>query len=160
MRKLLLVTAATCVFSTAVLADETIKMKSVFHQLTGNSEAVSDVQGHTMFLVRGEGMNLLPDGEVAPGTYVATTDYVNGSGMFITHDSTIFPDGSVLYYHGTGMATLKGGTTELNVSLIITGGTGKYAGAKGDGFQHTIRYSPTPGVGAHLVGDTTLNIRK
>jgi hypothetical protein len=160
MRKLLLVTAAACVFSTAALADETLKMKSVFHQTTGNSEAASDAQGHAMYLVRGEGVNLLATGEVALGTYIAIADYVNGSGTAMSYYDMTFPDGSVLYFKGSGQATVKGNVTELIIPVTITGGTGKYAGAKGDGLISTIRYAPRPGVGAHLVSDTTLNIRK
>jgi hypothetical protein len=160
MRKLLLVTAATCVFSTAVLADETVKMKSVYHQTTGNSEPAFDVPGHTMYLVRGEGVNLLPDGQVVLGSYIAAADYINGSGSAVTYYEMTFPDGSLLYFKGAVTATVKGNNTELSIPITITGGTGKYVEAKGDGFIFTTRYAPRPGVGAHLVSDTTLNIRK
>jgi hypothetical protein len=161
MKKLLLITGALCAIPASAFADETLKMRSVYHVIAVQTEALGDVDGHTMSVVRGSGVVLLPDGGGgAPSYFVSTTDYIKGNGPFTYYADIAFSDGSTLWFKGNGQAVVKGNETELKASLAIVGGTGRFAGAKGDGAMTGTRLQALVAAGGEIYNDFSLNIKK
>jgi hypothetical protein len=159
MRKILFASAALCVFACNAFADETISYRGAVHVVAATFQDVSDADGHQIGVIKGQGIALLPDGP-ARATFVSTTDYVHGNGPFTVYMETAFSDGSVIYFKGNGQAIVQGQTTDLKVPLTITGGKGRYAGAKGDGTLLGTRLAVQPNSGAEIANDVTLNIKK
>jgi hypothetical protein len=160
MKKLLLITAALCSIPASAFADETLKARSVYHILAAQTESLGDADGHTMSVIRGSGVVLLPDGGAVPSYFVSTTDYIKGNGPFTYYGDIAFTDGSVLWFKGNGDAVVEGSKTALKAGLVIVGGTGRFAGAKGDGNMTGTRLQALATAGAEIYNDFTLNIKK
>jgi hypothetical protein len=162
MKKFLLVTAAAvCAFSASASADETIKYRGVLHIVAAQTQDVGDVEGHTMSLIRGQGLAFLPDGGIGQNTFVSITDYINGNGQFTVYQDLMFSDGSVIWYKGLGQANVQGNkTVDLKIPVTVIGGKGRYAGAKGEGMLTGTRMQPLPGMGAEIVNELTLTVKK
>jgi hypothetical protein len=96
MKKLLMVTAALCAIPASAFADEALKVRSVYHVTSVQSQDVGDIDAHTMSLVRASGLASFSDGAVATDNFTTTTDYVKGSGPFLLHGIITFSDGSAL----------------------------------------------------------------
>ena len=95
MKKSLLATAALVAVSSTAFADETIKYRGTLHIVAANTQDVGDVDGHTMSVIRGQGLALLPEG-VGQNTFVSITDYVHGNGQFTVYQNLTLSDGSVI----------------------------------------------------------------
>jgi hypothetical protein len=50
-----------------------------------------------MFLTRYSGLASFPDGSVAADNFVATSDYVKGSGPYLLYSNITLIDGSILW---------------------------------------------------------------
>jgi hypothetical protein len=160
MKNFLLVTAAACAFSASAFADETLKYKGVVHIVAANTQDVGDVEGHTLSVIRGQGLSLLPEG-VAQSSFVSITDYIHGNGPFTVYMETSFNDGSAIWYRGVGQAVVQPNkTVDLKIPVTVIGGKGRYAGAKGEGMLTGTRMVPLPGQGAEIVNELSLNIKK
>jgi hypothetical protein len=160
MRKLLLTTAVLCAFSTAALADETMKYRATFHIVSLQTLSLPDTNGHILGLNRATGLVSMQDGTVARFELNGTTDYINGVGAYATYQEITFADGSVLFLKGDGNAIVEGQQAAFNGTETILGGKGRYAGAKGNGSAvgHRVT-SPTPTAGAEIYIDMTLDIK-
>jgi hypothetical protein len=159
MTRMLFATAALCALPAIASADETLKYRAALHVIAANNQDVGDADGHTMGVIKGQGLAMLPDGGYGQSTFVSTIDYVHGNGQFIVYQNFTLSDGSALWVRGIGQATVQGKETDLKVPITIIGGTGKYAGAKGDGLVTGTRLAVMPNAGAEIVMDGVLNIK-
>src|SRR5580704_8673622 len=115
-------------------ADETIKYREILHALSAQSQDVGDVEGHALYVVHYSGITSFPDGSTGTGSFVALLDYIKGAGpIVVNYSNATFNDGSVLWLKLIGTAKVEGPKSLFTGTLTVTGGTGKYEGAKGDG---------------------------
>jgi hypothetical protein len=158
--KILLTSIALIALSGIATADETLKIRGNYVLTASQSQEIGDQPGHAMTLGRLTGTATLPDGEVLPATFVVSTDFVNGSGTWISNQELTFSDGSALTMRSAGQTTVKGAQAEFNGVITIIGGKGRYAGAKGDGSITGVRYSASPTAGTALYNAVTLNVKR
>lgn len=160
MKKLLLATAAACAFSASAHADETLKFRAITHLVSVQSADVGDIDGHAMSVVKASGLVSFADGGVGTTTFTTITDYVKGTGDIVrVYQGITYNDGSQLWIKTTGTATVKGANTDLKGAVTILGGTGKFAGVKGEGTMTGERMQ-TLASGAELYNDVVLTIKK
>jgi hypothetical protein len=135
-----------------------LKVHMVKHVTSAQSLEVGDVDGHIASLARFSGLAFYTDGTVGAISFVSLTDYTNGAGSFTLFPILSFDDGLELWVKSDGTAKVDGSTTRFVGTLTVTGGKGRFAGAKGDGTLTGTRYTPIA-VGADLVSDYTINLR-
>lgn len=135
-----------------------LKVHMVTHVTSAQSLDVGDVVGHVASLARFSGLAFYADGSVGAVSFVSLTNYTNGAGSFTLFPIFSFDDGSELWVKSDGTAKVDGSTTRFVGTLTVTGGKGRFAGAKGDGTLTGTRYTPIA-VGADLVSDYTINLR-
>jgi hypothetical protein len=130
-------------------------MHSTFVQF----QDIPDTPGHRVSLVKFAGLALLPD-QVGTGYFISQTDYLNGAGTFSVYNNLTLSDGSVLWFKSEGKTTMKGTTSTFDGKVtVLPGGTGRFAGAKGEGTVTGAR--PDQLIeGANLYNDVTINITK
>jgi hypothetical protein len=154
MRRFILACALAGILSVPAKADETVKWRHV-HQLTGfQTQQVGDADGHTLNLFRLPGIAFFPDGSIGTTLVIGTSDGTIGVGATTNGYYTVsFADGSALWlkFTGTNKAPTGKGTA------IVIGGTGRYAGAKGEG---TFEGASTSGPDAFQYIDNVVNIKK
>jgi hypothetical protein len=143
----------------SVRADETLRFRMVTHVVSVQSLEVGDVDGHIASLARFSGLAFYTDGTVGAVNFVSLTDYTNGVGSFTLFPILSFDDGSELWVKSDGTAKVDGSKTRFVGALTVTGGKGRFAGAKGDGTLTGTRYTPIA-VGADLVSEYTIRIEK
>jgi hypothetical protein len=110
---------------------------------------VGDVPGHVVGMVQFKGLTFFADGEVATHTNPATFDLTNGSGPHQGYVVHYFDDGStsVERYKGEAKLSADGKRTTVSGTFQCVGGTGRFAGLKGEGTYKGER------VGALRTGD-------
>ena len=141
-------------------ADQTLKFRIVAHVSSVQIDNVGDVEGHVLLVARQDGIAFLEDGSVVAAILTATSDYTKGAGSFLAYWNLTMNDGSTLYWKWNGTAKVDGTTTIFPESPVtIINGTGQFEGAKGDGTQKGMRVAPIA-VGAHLIADVVLNVKK
>jgi len=116
-------------------ADETLKYHIVFHAASTQTQQVGDTNGHVLGLLRLPGIVFFSDGSTSTASGVGGFDAVVGVGGTVNGYTLVnFGDGSELWLKDTGTTKTdaKGGIAKKGTT-IITGGKGRYAGAKGDG---------------------------
>jgi len=119
-------------------ADETA-MRTVYHTLKVETMEVGDVQDHIIGVVQQAGLGFFTkgpaSGQIATRMNTAHIDTVKGKGTFTNYIVYTFRDGSTLSHKATGTSTpVDGGkTVAFEGTYEVTGGTGKFAGAKGKG---------------------------
>jgi hypothetical protein len=160
MKQLLLVTAAALSISTGALADETLKFRGVYQATSLQSMDVGDVDGHSMTIAHITGLVLMPDGSIAQSYFTAFLNYTNGNGPFTTYNNVTFSDGSTLWFKVDGVAVADPKKADFKGGIAVIGGTGRYAGAKGDGSLVGTRYVSLPTQGAQLYNDVVINLKK
>jgi hypothetical protein len=160
MKHWLLVAAALFSIPASASADETLKFREVTHYASVQSQEVGDVEGHAIALGHGSGIASFPDGTVGTISIVNVLDYVKGSGsILLVYDTLTLSDGSTLRTRATGSTAVTGGKSEFNGSFIVLGGTGRFAGAKGDGTFAGARLQSL-GTGAEFYDDVSINLKK
>ncbi len=133
-----LLTAAVCLAPGAQAADD-VAGRNVGHTQKAERMEVGDVPGHFMGVSRYNGMSFYtkgPDaGEAVPRAGTLVFDVVKGKGTFSGHETKIFGDGSTLTFRFSGTQTpVDGGKkTAYESTWEVTGGTGRYQGARGAG---------------------------
>jgi len=138
---------------------ETLKFRMITHVTSAQSLDIGDVEGHTASLARFSGLAFFPDDKVGTVFFTSLTDYTKGAGAFTLYPILTFDDDSVLWLKSVGTGKVDGTKTHFVGTLTVLGGTGRFAGAKGDGTLTGTRYTPLS-VGADLVSDYVVNLDK
>jgi hypothetical protein len=96
---------------------------------------VGDVPGHVVGVVEFKGLSFFAGGEVATHTNPATFDLTNGSGPHQGYVVHYFDDGStsIERYRGEARVSADGKRTMVEGTFECVGGTGRFAGIKGEG---------------------------
>jgi hypothetical protein len=126
------------------------------------TQDVGDVEGHQLGFARLSGLISLPDGSVGTTFWTTGFDYIKGAGPFTSYGKLTLADGSSLWWKAAGPSVPgdnNATATYPNTPLTVLSGTGRFAGAKGDGTATGARLGP-PGVGAMFTGDVVFNIKK
>ncbi len=136
--------AAAVVFAVVLLvpgawAADDVAGRNVGHTQKAETMEVGDVPGHIMGVSRYNGMSFYtkgPDaGEIVPRTGTLVFDLLKGKGTFSGHETKTFRDGSTMSFRfaGTQLPIDGGKKTAYESTWEVTGGTGRYEGAKGTG---------------------------
>ena len=133
MKCLLVATVVLSIISTSSLADETLKFRHVQHPTSVQTQPVGDVNGHNMMLIHLPGVAFFPDGSTGRTVVLSSADSVNGTGTASGYFTLYFDDGSELEAKFTGTFNNGGTRVAQKGTFVVTGGKGRYAGAKGDG---------------------------
>jgi hypothetical protein len=141
-------------------ADEMLKFRTVVHAVSVQSQDIGDMDGHTLSVARNSGLALFPDGNVGTTYFISVIDFTKGAGPVpLTYNNLTFNDGSVLWYRTSGTTTGEPTKVSIQGTGTVIGGTGRYAGAKGDVTFNGARVGPV-GVGTDLYLDTVINVKK
>jgi hypothetical protein len=162
----IIIAIAAIVLAMPAKADETLKYRIVQHYTSNQNQQVGDVDRHFVGLARLVGIALFPDGSTGTTVVTAAFDSIppSGQGTANGYGGVTFADGSELWVKWTG--TLKfsrspDGAPKLTEkgTMIVIGGKGRYAGAKGDG---TWELPEQVGTGADVIQilDNVINIKK
>jgi hypothetical protein len=136
MLRIILPCALAVIFAMPAKADETLKFRVAQHFTSNQTQQVGDVNGHIMGLSRVPGIVFFSDGSIGTSVVIGTFDVVNPGegGTANGYEIINFNDGSELFLKYTTAVTYDArGKVALKSTFIVTGGKGRYAGAKGDG---------------------------
>ena len=153
MTKISKIVALTALIMTAFLLMSvtqaeaaTMKFRIVFFHTKVETIEVEDVEGHIVGIFESTGLASLETGEVAVfGVLGGTFDYTTGTGIHYGYDRLTFEDGSTIDFKGEGTTRPdpKGkGSLFKSTSMVITQGTGKYAGIRGELSYTGRRFAP------------------
>jgi hypothetical protein len=162
MKKLLLVTAALNVVPASAFADETLKIRTVMHVTAAQQQDVGDVAGHVLALSRFEGLASFPDGTVGPTYFVTAADMAKGVGTVNPlYYNVTAADGSALWLKVSLTGKPNGSRVAFSGPMTVIGGTGKFAGAKGDGVftGERLTAETARSVGAPAYNDLVINLK-
>jgi hypothetical protein len=159
MRGIILTCALAGVLSVPAKADETLRYRHIIHVTSLQSLDLGDIDGHAALVVRFSGTAIFPDNSMAATEGATFADLVKGNGLLSGYTSVNFNDGSSLIYKWSGTTTVegKGGAIQKGTG-IITGGKGRYEGAKGDFTWAGGRAGPAGTVDSYA--DFVVNIKK
>jgi hypothetical protein len=117
---------------------------------------VGDVPGHIVGVVEFKGLTFFADGEIATHSNPATFDLTNGSGPHQGYVVHYFDDGStsIERYRGEAQLSADGKTTVVEGTFECVGGTGRFAGLKGEGTYRGERLGALQ-TGDYVYVDTT-----
>jgi hypothetical protein len=141
-------------------ADEYVG-RAVYHTLKVESKEVGDVPGHSIASVEQAGLGFFTkgpaSGQIATRKNIANLDTVNGKGTFTNNIVYTFRDGSTVVHKATGTITpVDGGKTATFAgTFVVAGGTGKFAGAYGEGTFKGERLGPSETGGDSYVDFTS-----
>lgn len=126
-------------------AAETIKIRLVSHATGAQTmDAGTGVEGQILGVAKFVGIGFTEDDRLVQLGYVVMFDYTKGAGPAEGKGVYRFEDGSVIRIDFTATAAVEGARTRFSDGkLTITGGSGKYADAKGDGTIEGLRVLPT-----------------
>jgi hypothetical protein len=117
---------------------------------------VGDVPGHVVGVVEFKGLSFFADGEIATHVNPATFDLTNGSGPHQGYVVHYFDDGSTSLerYQGEAKLSADGKRTVVSGTFECVGGTGRFAGLKGEGTYRGERLGALQ-TGDYVYVDTT-----
>lgn len=117
---------------------------------------VGDVPGHVVGVVEFKGLSFFAGGEVATHTNPATFELTNGSGPHQGYVVHYFDDGStsIERYRGEARMSADGKRTLVEGIFECVGGTGRFAGIKGEGTYRGERLGALQ-TGDYVYVDTT-----
>ena len=120
------------------------------------SVEVGDVPGHVVGVVEFKGLTFFADGEIATHTNPATFDLTDGSGPHQGYVVHHFDDGStsIERYEGEARLSADGKRTVIEGTFECIGGTGRFAGLKGEGTYRGERLGALQ-TGDYVYVDTT-----
>jgi hypothetical protein len=157
MYRVLMCAALAVILGVPAKADEALKYRFFTHSTKQQVEDVGDVEGHVLGFARLSGQILLSDGSVGTLFWTVGFDYTKGDGPATSYGKTTLPDWSSFWWKSVGPMDKNTATTTLS----ITSGTGRFAGAKGDGAATGRRITIDPsGLGSEFAGEATFKIKK
>jgi hypothetical protein len=117
---------------------------------------VGDVPGHVVGVVQFKGLTFFANGETATHSNPATFDLTNGSGPHQGYVVHYFDDGStsIERYQGEARLSADGKRTTVTGTFQCVGGTGRFAGLKGEGTYRGERLGALQ-TGDYVYVDTT-----
>jgi hypothetical protein len=117
---------------------------------------VGDVPGHVVGVVEFKGLSFFADGETATHVNPATFDLTDGSGPHQGYVVHYFDDGStsIERYQGEAKLSADGKRTVVSGAFQCVGGTGRFAGLKGEGTYRGERLGALQ-TGDYVYVDTT-----
>jgi hypothetical protein len=117
---------------------------------------VGDVEGHVVGVVQFKGLTFFEGGEIATHSNPATFDLTNGSGPHQGYVIHYFDDGStsIERYEGAARLSADGKRTTVQGTFECVGGTGRFAGLKGQGTYRGERLGALQ-TGDYVYVDTT-----
>jgi hypothetical protein len=117
---------------------------------------VGDVPGHVVGVVEFKGLTFFDNGEIASHSNPATFDLTNGSGPHQGYVVHYFDDGStsIERYQGEARLSADGMRTTVSGTFQCVGGTGRFAGLKGEGTYRGERLGALQ-TGDYVYVDTT-----
>jgi hypothetical protein len=132
---LALVMAAGVVLPASAQAQDLGTSRRVQGTAESTAVEVGDVAGHVVGVVQFKGLTFFADGEIATHTNPATFDLTNGSGPHQGYVIHHFDDGStsIERYQGEAKLSADGKRTTVEGTFECVGGTGRFAGLKGQG---------------------------
>ena len=103
---------------------------------------VGDTPGHELGVVAFAGLSFFANGEIATHTNPATFDLTDGSGPHQGWVVHTFDDGSTAIerYEGRAILSEDGAKTVIEGNFTCTGGSGRFAGLKGEGTYRGERF--------------------
>jgi hypothetical protein len=112
---------------------ETLSYKFLLPVTQRQAVQIGDVTNHWVGLVVREGSVAFGTGEMAWVKSVNTWDVIKGGGPFIAYSTLTFQDGSTIITHNKGISKehSAGGPPEINITVEIIKGTGRFEGIKG-----------------------------
>jgi hypothetical protein len=121
-----------------------------------SSVEVGDVAGHVVGVIEFKGLTFFADGEIATHSNPATFDLTNGSGPHQGYVIHYFDDGSTSTerYRGEARLSADGKRTTVEGTFECVGGTGRFAGLKGQGTYRGERLGALQ-TGDYVYVDTT-----
>jgi hypothetical protein len=143
----------------AAKADETLKFRAIMQATSAQFQDVGDVDGHALGLIRFSGLASMPDGTVGTSDTIVSTDYIKGAGTFMNYNVLKLADGSVLWYKMNASTTVEGSKRLFSGTVSVTGGKGRFEGAKGDGTITGGRLVPLA-AGVNIYVDLVINVKK
>ena len=119
----------------ATAADDLGNGRRVQNTTAVHTVEVGDGAGHVVGAVEFKGLTFFASGEVASHVNSATFDLVDGSGPHAGYVVHYFDDGStsVEKYQGSARVEGAGGRTVVEGEFQCVGGSGRFAGLKGEG---------------------------
>jgi hypothetical protein len=163
MRRIILACALAGILSVPAKADETLKFRYVQHVASNQTQQVGDANNHVLGIQRSLGIAFFPDGSTGTTSLIGTYDVLLPSpgGTADGYVIVSFPDSSELFLKYTGTAKYGTPKTALKGTWIVTGGKGRYAGAKGDGTWEGEGTQPAASNGVAISYiDNVINIKK
>jgi hypothetical protein len=136
---LALLLSGSLVLLPGVSAAEEVAGRNVGHTQKIEMMEVGDVPGHFLGVNQSHGLVFYtkgPDkGEIAARMHTLIFDVVKGEGTITGHETKTFKDGSTLYikFGGTQTPIDEGKKAAYEGTWEVSGGTGRFAGAKGSG---------------------------
>ncbi len=155
--------ALVLVLSADTLTAQVLKGRSVLH---GSPDAakvleVGDKPGHVMILAQARGIAVLEGGDTAQVTGTELLDHSNGNGPYHGYEVMTFPDGSTIVdqFQGADETTADGKDINFSGRFTITGGSGRFAGIRGEGTQRGVNHVAS-GAGAFVDFEATYTLPK
>jgi hypothetical protein len=119
---------------TASPADDLGNGRRVQNTTAVHQVEVGDVAGHVVGVVEFKGLTFFASGEIASHVNSATFDLVNGTGPHTGYVVHYFDDGSTSVEKYQGVTKVEGGgRTVVEGTFHCVGGSGRFAGLKGEG---------------------------
>lgn len=132
---------------------DSLHWRHTHHYVSGDTVDVGDVPGHILGAIKGAGLGFFDGGEVATHTIAILHDFTDGTGPHSFYVGYVFEDGSRLNLRCEGNSIGQGdGKIALAGKLEIVGGSGRFAGATGNGRYAGRRLVPASG-GAEIYLD-------
>jgi hypothetical protein len=151
-----LIVAAGLVVPALGLAQDLGTSRRVQGTAEVTSVEVGDVEGHVVGVVEFKGLTFFEGGEIATHSNPATFDLTNGSGPHQGYVIHYFDDGStsIERYQGEAKLSAYGKRTAVEGTFECVGGTGRFAGLKGQGTYRGERLGALQ-TGDYVYVDTT-----
>ena len=112
---------------------ETMKHRIAWFHTKAEIIEVGDVEGHIVGVGESTGLVSFDTGEVASAVMKWTVDYTKGNGIHRTYTIMTFEDGSTIVSMEEGSAQRGPKGSRFEGKIVISQGSGRFAGIQGKG---------------------------